>query len=92
MLHAQPVLTTVNSMTRTGRAARRLVLFERAKEAMGSARRLGEVIGVGRRNVHQKLENDRYLTDWELKLAADEIERMARDLDRLAADIRQVLP
>jgi len=91
MEQAQTVLTSVNTMTRTGRAARRLVLFDRAKEAMGSARRLGEVIGVCRRNVHQKLENDRHLTDWELKLAADEIDRMAREFDQLAADIRKVL-
>lgn len=83
--------TCGSSMTRMGRAARRLVLFDRAKDAVGGARKLGEIIDVCRRTVNHKLNNERRLTDWELKLAADAIEARARELDQLVADIRAVL-
>lgn len=74
-----------------GREARRLVLFERAKDAMGGARKLGAVLDVSRRSVNHKLGCDRRLTSWELKLAADAIEAKARELDQLVADIRKVI-
>jgi hypothetical protein len=75
-----------------GREARRLVLFDRAKDAMGGARKLGEIVGVGRRSVNNKLNAERRLTDFELKLTADALDAQARYLDQLVADIRKVLP
>ncbi|WP_308815561.1 hypothetical protein [Sphingomonas sp. GV3] len=83
--------TSGSRAAKMGREARRLVLFDRAKDAVGGARRLGEIIDVCRRTVNHKLNAERRLTDWELKLTADAIEAKARELDQLAADIRQVL-
>jgi len=74
-----------------GREARRLVLFERAKEAVGGSRKLGLIIDQGRRSVNHKLVAERSLTSWELKLTADALEVMARELDLLVADIRKVI-
>lgn len=79
------------SGSRMGREARRLVLFERAKEAVGGSRKLGLIIDQGRRSVNHKLSAERGLTSWELKLTADALEIMARDLDQLVADIRKVI-
>ncbi len=73
-----------------GHAARRIVLMDRARVALGGAAKLGEVIGVGRRGVNHKLSADRGLSDAELNAAADAIERRARDLDSLADLLRQV--
>lgn len=83
--------TVPTSGSKMGRKARRLVLFERAKEAVGGSRKLGLIIDAGRRSVNHKLVAERRLTSWELKLTADALEIMARDLDQLVADIRKVI-
>lgn len=87
-----PVPTSGTSMSPQARAVRRLLLFDRAKTVLGGAEKLGAVIGVGRRNVNHKLNADRELTNFELKLTADAVEKRARELDQLVADLRAMLP
>lgn len=82
---------TRGNMRSTGHAARRLVLFERAKDAVGGSRILGECIGLSRRSVNHRLVNDRELHDFELKLAAEELRRRAAALTALAADIEGII-
>lgn len=79
------------SGSKMGREARRLVLFGRAKEAVGGSRKLGLIIDKGRRTVNHKLVAERRLTSWDLKLTADALEQMAREIDQLVADIRKVM-
>lgn len=74
-----------------GREARRLVLFDQAKDMVGGARALGDIIGVGRRSVNYRLVADRRLTNFELKMVADELDRRACEHMRLAAQIRGTL-
>lgn len=85
------IMVVPTSGNELGKAVRRLVLFDRAKDAMGGARKLGKVIGIGRRSVNHRLVADRTLTDGELAVTADAIEARARELDQLAADIRKVI-
>jgi len=82
---------TRGNMRSVGHAARRLLLFERAKDAVGGARILGESIGLSRRSVNHRLVNDRELHDFELKLTADELRRRAAQLIALADDIEGVI-
>jgi chemotaxis receptor (MCP) glutamine deamidase CheD len=74
-----------------GREARRLVLFDQAKDMVGGARALGEIIGVGRRSVNHRLVADRRLSDFELKMVADDLDRRACEHMKLAAQIRGAL-
>lgn len=85
------VVPTSGNTRSMGREARRLVLFDQAKDMVGGARALGDIIGVGRRSVNHRLVADRRLTDFELKLVADELDRRACEHMKLAAQIRGVL-
>ena len=66
-----------------------LVLFERAKEALG-ARELGDALGVSRRAVHYKIENDISLTKRELTETAARCEAEAEKFAKIAADLRRL--
>lgn len=90
MNEAVAVPTSGNTRS-IGREARRLMLFDQAKDMVGGARALGGIIGVGRRSVNHRLVADRRLTDFELKMVADELDRRACEHMKLAAQIRGTL-
>ena len=70
---------------------RRVVLFDRARVALGGAAPLAEALGISRRAVNHKLSVDRGLTAGDLMLAAEAVDRRAAELANLAADLREMI-
>jgi len=84
------VLTSEKPVSAMAKEVAGLVLFERAKEAIG-ARELGEIIGISRRAVYYKLENDIGLTKLEFSETAAYFEAKAAEYAKLAADLRRLI-
>lgn len=73
------------------RTVRRLVLLERAREALGGAARLGDAIGIGRRAINHKLAADRGLSNAELRAVAKALDARASSTAALATSIRELI-
>lgn len=84
------VPTSGNTISAVAKSVRRILLLDRASQAIGGGAKLGEVLGISRRAVNYKLVSDRGVTDDELLLAADAVEARATELLRLAADLRGI--
>lgn len=83
-----PVPTSGNTVPAMAMVVRRILLLDRASQAIGGGAKLGAVLGISRRAVNYKLVSDRPVTDDELDLAADAVEARAHELLRLVADLR----
>lgn len=70
---------------------RRVVLFDRARVALGGAAPLADALGISRRALHYKLSVDRGLTAGDIMLAAEAVDARAAELVKLAADLRETI-
>lgn len=85
------VPTNGNSAPALATRVRRVVLFDRARVALGGAEQLAKAVSISRRAVNHKLSVDRVLSDADLLLAAEAVEHRAAELARLAADLREMI-
>lgn len=85
------VLIIGNKLSAMALALRRLVLLDRARTALGGAARLAVVMGIGRRAVNYKLSADRGLSDAEIAMVADGLDRHAATIVALARDLRAIV-
>lgn len=85
-----PVLTHGNT-TPMWKSVRRLLLLDRAREALGGAARLAEAIGIGRRAINHKLAADRRVSNAELRAVAVALDARASSIAALAVSIREMI-
>ncbi|WEK43638.1 MAG: hypothetical protein P0Y64_02050 [Candidatus Sphingomonas colombiensis] len=84
-------MTVPKNGNRLAIKVRRVVLFDRARSALGGAAPLAEALGITARAVNHKLSVDRGLTPGDILLAAEAVDARAAELVKLAADLRETI-
>lgn len=80
-----------NTLSPMAAKLRRLVLFERARVALGNATRLADAIGIGRRGVNLKLGAERGISDRDLTAVIAALDARAAVISALADDMRALI-